>query len=318
MKLTIKDSVISIGIIGSMLITFYLALEPDKLPKIKDEIIKNKQIEIPEEEVYALENIYVFDMKYQEGLVKFEGVNPDNRRYFIMNEINDINYIAFKDILNINSYGFINIERDYLNKTIIEGSSYMRENLFTKFINIDGIISLKDFLRNHNLDNYIFDSYTKDNLAYLLTLINDVEQEKININDILVASTKYATNYNLDKKLFFMTLKNTSLLDEELIKISNDRFKRVVNNYMMADLLDNSYKIILTKDEDRRLITVFPKNSTKYETASLNTGLILKDLKTFLEELNLNDLIKEEYTKEELNDIYEYVINLDNLTRVRK
>lgn len=170
--------------------------------------------------------------------------------------------------------------------------------------NYNSVISLKDFLEENSLSGYIKDTYSNAELNMLIlkicSLNNEKEQlveEQINANDIIVIDTN---KDNMDSVI------KSSESDKKYYILVFDENRNIYDNPILIyyNTCNNDGTAMITPEKDMvliRTLETIPFSATKRNNSSkLECILTLKDA---LQEIGMDDFLKEEYSINELQTL---------------
>ncbi len=289
--------------------TIFLGLNSLK-NNLESQIKPKSETESQEEvvETFKISDLRVLDRKYASE-IKVGTVNTLNERFYIMKDTHDLKYKKYETLDNT-AVAYVDYSisaKDDLYYQVGASVSLMHKDLEgkcigTEFLTLEGIYTLEDFLEANNLAYLIKDSYTKEELEELKKVITPLEEKPQTylLEDLLIVN--FANRAGLDNLL--LTREGKTFETRALISILEKYYNLKIQEYIPYNIYNNSSKAFLITREDGEFLYIFKgTNPYSIETYYLGANEII-DSRSFLEENELNSLIKTSYTLEDLQELY--------------
>lgn len=253
------------------------------------------------EESFSAENLLVLDT-HGESIFEFTG---DYEDFYLLlksnnvHEVKDLKYYEYKDLFSEN--GILNAYED-LSLGIYDNSDTGVDITSVCSYKENAIKPINDMLAKYNLNDLIKENYKKEELAHILSELQKSKSQIYNQNTFdLEEKIPEARILIMDTQSKSVTSTFGTYNDYYLLVYTGPK-SQGVSSY--ADVL-NSNAVVTIADNYAYGSYRDLKNPNLVEF-SLSKDISIpavKSLSTFLDELNLKDYIKEEYTINELQDL---------------
>ena len=247
----------------------------------------------------------IIDLKreYYDSSLYYDSLLEDNTAVFVSHNL------AYEDGI-YNSYGTLNLRVKKNKKEFILEAKYL----------LEGVITLNSFLEKYGLDSFKSREYTKEEIEEIYNYINRVELDNtLRIDNLFLLDMRECQNENIDRKYCLVEMQDLSMFDRDCNRVINEYYNNQIGSIWNGCLVDKGDMVAFTGGIDNPEAVYFfnrekinqDNNFFRVVKVPYQEGFKVSSLESFLRELGLDDLIKEDYTKEEIIEIYDYINSLE-------
>ncbi len=308
-----------------------------------DTFVDTEEIKTKANDLLVLDSDYICNSSINANSIKLS--NLPKYRLIKFEEKSDENFAWYEDISNnatISIWSKLTLDQDgefnSLGYAEYKEKNNVGETIINQEYTLEGVITLNSFLKKYNLEAFIKDEYQEEELEEIYNYLNEKfnKDDNYKLENLMVADMSLNANWLNDKgtrNYYIMAKEATRAIDEEHNKVINNVYGNEIGSiYNYRDikyndiLIPNDYlkkvkgnlDIVITGDtENPQAIYFFNSQEVigfyyyNVINATYQEGFKVSSLESFLRELGLSDLIKENYTKDEIIEIYDYINSLE-------